>query len=390
MTHALAASQFDPLKGIGIAVDTGLAMRSLLSPAASAWGVGLHPTLDIASTVTSLNELRRPYDMLAALPAYEPFKGTISSLASASGLATSVRAATLPSVGAITAVDGIHAAFRATDILGSLDTARAFQSVVPSLLASTRCVYGLEASFSALTAYGSGALHPALGSAFTDIAGLDAVRESISSLASSAFNSWERISANPSAFSATSLRVAKTPAVELYTATQAAAAVTLPVSQLPSVDSEIEEILSDADNSFEQRLSALDQNLVEAYRGGITAVERGGPDWRRQAMVSFRELSTHVLHKLAPDRSVLKLAPEETDDRGRPTRDARLRYVFAQVAGGELTAFFECDLKAGVALFELLNAGTHRLTSKATPEQFRYIKARTVGLLAAMLEAQGY
>jgi hypothetical protein len=108
-------------------------------------------------------------------------------------------------------------------------------------------------------------------------------------------------------------------------------------------------------------------------------------------MVSFRELSTHVLHKLAPDKAVVRLAaPGELDEKGRPTRRARMRYIFSEVAGGELADFFESDLEAGVQLFELLNAGTHRLASRATPQQFRYVKARVVGLLGAMLDVKGY
>jgi len=90
MTHALATSRLDPMKGIGIAVDTGLAMRSLFTPTTGPWELGLRHTLDAATSLTSLAQLRRPYDALSASSAYEPFKGTISSLAATSGLATSL------------------------------------------------------------------------------------------------------------------------------------------------------------------------------------------------------------------------------------------------------------------------------------------------------------
>jgi len=390
MTHALATSRLDPMKGIGIAVDTGLAMRSLFTPTTGPWELGLRHTLDAATSLTSLAQLRRPYDALSASSAYEPFKGTISSLAATSGLATSLSAVTIPSTHALTAFCGPELALGPTIALGGLDTIRAFQSVVPSLIASARCVYGLESSYRDL-AYGGGAARLALDAGFTGIAGLDALTKGVSSLALSAQTSWERISANPSVLTATSLRIANTPAIEVYSATQAAGAITLPVEHFPPTDTEIEDVISGYDGSFEERLSACDQNLLEAYRGGVTAVERGGPDWRRQAMVSFRELSTHVLHKLAPDKAVVPLAARsELDEKGRPTRRARIRYIFSEVAGGELADFFESDLEAGVQLFEVLNAGTHRLGSRATPHQFRYIKARVVGLLGAMLEVRGY
>ena len=107
-------------------------------------------------------------------------------------------------------------------------------------------------------------------------------------------------------------------------------------------------------------------------------------------MSSLRELSTHVLHRLAPDNLVLPITPPTDLHEGRPTRKARLRYIFTETVGPEMTAFFEADMKAAVELLELLNAGTHRLGNRATPEQLHYVRSRVVGLLTSMLEARGF
>lgn len=162
------------------------------------------------------------------------------------------------------------------------------------------------------------------------------------------------------------------------------------MEELPEQDEEIEETIDEAVDSFESRLAALNQDLITTYRGGIEALETGGSDWQRHVMVSFRELTTHVLHMLAPDADVLKRAEPEDLHNGRPTRKARLNYIFAEVAGPEIADFFEADVKAAIALFDLLNNGTHRLEQRASKEQVHYLRGRVAGMIASMLAARGF
>jgi hypothetical protein len=133
----------------------------------------------------------------------------------------------------------------------------------------------------------------------------------------------------------------------MHASTHAAAAVSLSQASQLETDSEIEEILDESADAIESRLAALSQGLVETYRGGMTALERGGPDWQRHSMVSFRELSTHVLHLLAPDDEVIPNASADDLHNGRPTRRARLNHIFIQASGSSIASFYEADREAG-------------------------------------------
>jgi hypothetical protein len=107
-------------------------------------------------------------------------------------------------------------------------------------------------------------------------------------------------------------------------------------------------------------------------------------------MTSFRELSMHVLHKLAPDSEVLPKASPADLHEGQPTRKARLRFIFSPVVGPEIAKFFDADMKAAIELFDLLSKGTHKLGNTATQNQIHYLRGRVSGLLASMLSARGY
>jgi hypothetical protein len=180
------------------------------------------------------------------------------------------------------------------------------------------------------------------------------------------------------------------PAIELYTDIHAVGAITLIDEKQPPRDDEIEKWLLDNVGTFESRLGSLDEQLIEPYVGAIASIENGTPDWQRHAMTSLRELTMQVLHKLAPDEKVKKIVTSDDLHEGRPTRRARLKYIFTHATGAELAEFFEADVNAALKLFDLLNSGTHRLGSEATPAQLHYIRCRVVGLIGSMLEVQGY
>lgn len=188
-----------------------------------------------------------------------------------------------------------------------------------------------------------------------------------------------------------SVDLLRAPGVELYTATQLAASIALIApSDIIERDDDIEEAIVTVIDEFEHRLGDLDNQLVTMYRGGSEAIERGGSDWQRHALTSFRELLTHVLHRLAPDHEILATATPDDLHQGRLTRKARLRYIFRAQAGPEIARFFDADVKAALELFDLLNNGTHRLDGNATPDQAHYLRGRVAGLVSSMLAAQGF
>ena len=404
LDSAIGIGSRDPLSAVIGAVKTGSSIASLIDSQATA-GINLH------DTISALGELRRPYDQFANISNFAPYVGSITNLASVSGIASSIEhlsgldSTKVPSsisVGKVASIVGMES----PELLANPVIAGNFgldlrSSVISSLpvttitgvlagttLASTGTLLGVERAYEELRV--THHLSSFTATATEVPSYLRTLHEGLSSLTSAAKLSWDNISMNPGILEGMSLFSARSPAIEIYSASQAAAVISLPEGKFPPIDARIEEIIDDTVDEFEGRLSLLEPALVEMYRGGIAAIESGGPDWRRQTMVSFRELTTHVMHMLAPDSDVTPWAKPHHFDRGKLTRKARLEYIFASVAGGEFTGFFKADLKASIELFDLLNNGTHRLSSKASSKQLRYLRGRLVNLITSMLEARGH
>jgi hypothetical protein len=221
-----------------------------------------------------------------------------------------------------------------------------------------------------------------------DMRGIDLLRNDLTALSEAASGIWKdcriaSIAHDPLLWHGRS-------AIELYNAAQAAASVAVASGYEIEQDEELEAQIDDSDALLEARLVRLEPELVTAFRGGVEALERGGTDWQRHTMVSFREVATHVLHLLAPDKQLIGIAQPGDLVNGRPTRLFRLRYIFGGIANGSLVDFYNADMRSAIQLFDLLNGDTHRLGNMATAKQARYLKSRLTGLLLSLLEAREF
>lgn len=175
-------------------------------------------------------------------------------------------------------------------------------------------------------------------------------------------------------------------ALEIYTAANLARVMVFE-DEAVGDDERVEGAIDERVDSFEMLLSSLDPELVVPYKGALSALDRGGPDWPRHVMTSLRELTTHVLHKLAPDDLILLSAKPEDLHEGKPTRRYRISCVYNRVQGANFAKFIEFDIKSSIHLFGVLNGETHSIVSAISPTQARYVTARVVGLLTSMIEA---
>lgn len=390
LNTAMGIARIDITTGLGAAISTSIAMRDFITPMSTLPSTSALTTTDMTLNLASLSGLRAPYDQLSTLRTADGYLGTISGLASAASVAECMQSTypTLLETNPIASLSGMGDIARMNT--GMVDAFSSVRSITPAYISSAASVYTVESALARATRVPAG-VDTLFGSTIlpgTSIASIGQLHNTISSISHAAQTMWDGIDRSRSIFDLVSPSILRLPAVELYASAHAAASVSLQRAALPERDSEVEEILDEASETIEARLENLDRNLVEMYRGGLHAIEIGGPDWQRHSMISFREITIQVLHKLAPDKEVIASGGELYN--GRPTRHARLKFIFSSVAGGELTKFFESDMKAAVELFELLNGGTHRLGSKATPEQFYYLKGRLTGLLSSILSARGY
>jgi hypothetical protein len=96
--------------------------------------------------------------------------------------------------------------------------------------------------------------------------------------------------------------------------------------------------------------------LAEMYRGAEAAIISGHTDHARHSITSMRELCTKLIQRLAPSNAVKAW---NTDPNllheGRPTRRARLEYIFRDVKHGGLTDFVDESIRFSLALFDAFN-----------------------------------
>ena len=383
----IAQSQLNAYTALNSTLGATAALRAALYPSSTLLAKDVTALNHFQSTALSLSTLRPTMDAVSALNTAGSYAGTMSALSTAGSIGSAMHQLAVQPYAVTSAMKFPELTLGAAAYqVGIADSLRLTNSITAPYLGSSAAVFGLESSIAKLLAGQISGLATIQASAMT--AYVTSLQTDVSALATAMQSAWGTMSIDVARLSFTRTPVLRTPAVELYSAAQAAAVVSLPGDELPDQDDEIEEIIDDAVDVFESRLAALNQGLVSTYRGGNEALEGGGTDWQRHAMVSFRELTTHVLHLLAPDEKILPTAQTDDLHNGRPTRKARLNFIFAEVAGPEIAAFYEADVKAAITLFDLLNSETHRLEQRATSEQVHYLRGRVVGLLTSMLSAR--
>jgi hypothetical protein len=124
------------------------------------------------------------------------------------------------------------------------------------------------------------------------------------------------------------------------------------------------------------------------WSGANAAVKSQNPDKARHALVSARELATQVLHLLAPDQAVHHWSQSKDfyDEKGRPTRRARLFYTCRNVNSEPLKDFVEKDISSVLALFDVFQTGTHGIDSNFSDKQLKMIFRRAESALCSLIE----
>jgi hypothetical protein len=121
-------------------------------------------------------------------------------------------------------------------------------------------------------------------------------------------------------------------------------------------------------------LLELDPELVNLWLGAKEAIISDNPDKARHFNVSLRELFTHVLHKLAPDKEIKSWSAIQDDFKdGRPTRAARLRYIYREFNKDSFGDVIRKFNSFSLELIDFLNGGTHKPRINMRDMQYRMI-----------------
>ncbi|MCK4546542.1 MAG: hypothetical protein KAW17_03785 [Candidatus Eisenbacteria sp.] len=177
------------------------------------------------------------------------------------------------------------------------------------------------------------------------------------------------------------------PPVEILAAADALSVISHEAPEKTTEEANLaKELAADIEDALDELLTDLDPDLVQTWRGAKAALESDNPDRFRHAAVSLRELVTHVLHKIAPDEEIRLWSSDPSHfSNNRPTRRARILFVCRSINHDPFTSFVEKDVASALELMDLLQKGTHELSTGVSEKQAGVLIIRAQSLLRLLL-----
>jgi hypothetical protein len=142
------------------------------------------------------------------------------------------------------------------------------------------------------------------------------------------------------------------------------------------IDQEIKESNQDALKIY---LPKLHPGLNKLWEGAVYALNSDNPDKVRHFITSLRELFTHVLHMLAPDKEVeIWDQQKRFYHNGKPTRAGRFQYICRNMEGSgkEFSAFIAQDIKMTLTLIDMFQKGTHAIDDNFSSRELELIRIK--------------
>lgn len=146
-----------------------------------------------------------------------------------------------------------------------------------------------------------------------------------------------------------------------------------------------EEIIAPNHAELLDWLKSLDPSFSNMLLGAEQAIYSQNPDHLRHFASSHRELSTHILHLLAPNDEVKKWTkdPNHFDKDGKPTRKARLKFIARNHNNKTFVDFLIKDFENQMAL---LNADEHRESQEYTDQELNALHMRFLSMIGFFMQ----
>ena len=143
------------------------------------------------------------------------------------------------------------------------------------------------------------------------------------------------------------------------------------------------------DDVFLQVLRGLDSALPKLWLGALLASTSFNPDRVRHVATSLRELVMHVVRILAPDHIVVSRQIHRGEiENGRPTRAARLRFIF-EAQGRLTTSTSPTEVSDFLRHLDVLSGHTHRLGDRLSDAEVGDLVSCTMEYLIQLLPHDG-
>lgn len=175
------------------------------------------------------------------------------------------------------------------------------------------------------------------------------------------------------------------PSIEIFTSANTLEALSSTLTE--ESESQVERNLKEEiEASLDELLAAMDPEFQNVWSGAKKALDSDNPDRMRHVVTSLRELVTHVLHHIAPNKEITRWTVDPTHFHdGRPTRAARILYICRGINHGPFSDFISADVKAAIECINLFQRGTHELCIAFSEHQVKALVVRTESLLRFLL-----
>lgn len=140
-------------------------------------------------------------------------------------------------------------------------------------------------------------------------------------------------------------------------------------------------------------LESIDPRLAVMWQGAFHTIDdTNNPEHVRHFAISVRELLTRLLHLLAPDEYIKawSQSPALFDNKGRPTRRARLLYITRNINNDPLQRYLEVDTKGILNLCDDLSGKTHGWNDNVTSQQIDATAIKAQHYIYFLLSIQEY
>lgn len=146
------------------------------------------------------------------------------------------------------------------------------------------------------------------------------------------------------------------------------------------------EIKQESEASLDEVLNTIDKNYLKPLNGAREALKSKNTDRIRHFSVSLRELFAHILHNISPDTEVINWSNDpKYYEKGKPTRRARLEYLYSSIYEKPFKKFVEMDINSTLEFLNLFQEGTHSLIDSFTELQLKAMLQRMESLLYFLL-----
>jgi hypothetical protein len=198
---------------------------------------------------------------------------------------------------------------------------------------------------------------------------------------------WNRFADDPQELVRVPEFLREVPVLQLFEATRSTGLLLIDEPELIDAEPAPGLLVAEA-GELEDRLAAINPDLVERYRGAIEALGRRGSDYVRQVAVSLRELFVHLFLTIAPRTAIEAWDSQVLPKAGKVPYRAHLEYIYrGQAALAGYATITEKDIDHVLQNFYVLDEGVHKLKPDFEYEQMRALVRRCEYCLLSILHA---